>query len=36
MNQYLSAPPNFMGSLVPGSLSAIDIALWDIEGKRAP
>ena len=32
--QYLYRSSHFMGSVVQGALSAIDIALWDIKGKR--
>lgn len=32
--QYLYRSSHFMGSVVQGGLSAIDIALWDIKGKR--
>ncbi len=32
--QYLYRNSHFMGSVVQGALSAIDIALWDIKGKR--
>ena len=32
--QYLHRSSHFMGSVVQGALSAIDIALWDIKGKR--
>ena len=32
--QWLYRSSHFMGSVVQGALSAIDIALWDIKGKR--
>ena len=32
--QYLYRSSHFMGSVVQGALSAIDIALWDLKGKR--
>ena len=32
--QYLYRSSHFMGSVVQGALSAIDIALWDMKGKR--
>ena len=32
--QYLYRNSHFMGSIINGALSAIDIALWDIKGKR--
>ena len=32
--QFLYRSSHFMGSVVQGALSAIDIALWDIKGKR--
>jgi galactonate dehydratase len=32
--QFLYRNSHFMGSVVNGALSAIDIALWDIKGKR--
>ena len=32
--QFLYRNSHFMGSVVQGALSAIDIALWDIKGKR--
>ena len=32
--QYLYRSSHFMGSVVQGALSAIDIALWDVKGKR--
>ena len=32
--QYLQRSSHFMGSVISGALSAIDIALWDIKGKR--
>ena len=32
--QWLWRSSHFMGSVVQGALSAIDIALWDIKGKR--
>ena len=32
--QWLYRASHFMGSVVQGALSAIDIALWDIKGKR--
>ena len=32
--QFLSRSSHFMGAVVQGALSAIDIALWDIKGKR--
>ncbi len=32
--QWLYKSSHFMGSVVQGALSAIDIALWDIKGKR--
>ena len=32
--QWLNRSSHFMGSVVQGALSAIDIALWDIKGKR--
>jgi len=33
-NQFLARSSHFMGSVIHGALSAIDIALWDIKGKR--
>ena len=33
-DQYLYRSSHFMGSVVQGALSSIDIALWDIKGKR--
>ena len=32
--QFLYRSSHFMGAVVQGALSAIDIALWDIKGKR--
>ena len=32
--QFLYRNSHFMGSVINGALSAIDIALWDIKGKR--
>jgi galactonate dehydratase len=32
--QFLYRNSHFMGSIINGALSAIDIALWDIKGKR--
>lgn len=32
--QFLSRSSHFMGAVIQGALSAIDIALWDIKGKR--
>ena len=32
--QFLYRSSHFMGSVIQGALSAIDIALWDIKGKR--
>ena len=32
--QFLYRSSHFMGSVVQGALSAIDIALWDMKGKR--
>ena len=32
--QWLYRSSHFMGSVIQGALSAIDIALWDIKGKR--
>ena len=32
--QFLYRNSHFMGSVISGALSAIDIALWDIKGKR--
>jgi galactonate dehydratase len=32
--QWLYRSSHFMGSVVQGALSAIDIALWDVKGKR--
>ena len=32
--QYLYRNSHFMGSIINGALSAIDIALWDIKGRR--
>ncbi|MBM3959600.1 MAG: galactonate dehydratase [SAR202 cluster bacterium] len=32
--QFLQRSSHFMGSVVAGAISAIDIALWDIKGKR--
>jgi len=32
--QWLYRSSHFMGSVVQGALSAIDIALWDIKAKR--
>ena len=32
--QWLYRSSHFMGSVVQGALSAIDIALWDIKGKQ--
>ena len=32
--QWLNRSSHFMGAVVQGALSAIDIALWDIKGKR--
>ena len=32
--QWLYRSSHFMGSIVQGALSAIDIALWDIKAKR--
>ena len=32
--QWLYRSSHFMGAVVQGALSAIDIALWDIKGKR--
>lgn len=32
--QFLYRSSHFMGSVVNGALSAIDIALWDLKGKR--
>lgn len=32
--QLLSRSSHFMGAVVAGAISAIDIALWDIKGKR--
>jgi galactonate dehydratase len=32
--QYLYRSSHFMGSVVQGALSAVDIALWDVKGKR--
>lgn len=32
--QFLYRSSHFMGSVINGALSAIDIALWDVKGKR--
>src|SRR5256885_1170144 len=32
--QFLYRSSHFMGAVVQGALSAIDLALWDIKGKR--
>ena len=32
--QFLYRSSHFMGSVIQGALSAIDIALWDIKGKK--
>ncbi len=32
--QFLYRNSHFMGSVISGALSAIDVALWDIKGKR--